>query len=423
MSDQLGAHWRALVRWIDTADAKRLALILFSTAFLLRLLLTVALYLTSLWAGRRGFIVLGFDAYNYDRYAWIIGRAFRSGEFVSISGRAGTTDVLYFYLLGGLYALIGHVPLVGRIVGAAAGALVPLLTWGIGRETFDETVARRAAAFTAVFPNLVYWSAYDLLKDPIIWVILLGAVYAALLIRRQSWLAVLATPILLLAMRSIRGQFGLLIVVAVIVFLVLLMAQERRLLPHAVVALVLIFAVEAGLRGGVAPMQWVANEVSSTKSVVVSMNTTETGRPEVVTFGEMFKEPLAAGPRLAKGFTIFTLGPFAWYVPPRFTYDVLLYPGMWIWYLLLPFALFGVASAIREPTPQKMLLFLIVLEIFLGYGLYLNSGAFRQREQMTPMLALFGAVGLAEPRRKRVLWLWYGAIAGLAVGHILYRAI
>ena len=117
----------SLLRTIDTADARKMAVALFVAALLLRLVATTLMYLSSVYAGRKGFIGWKLDPYHYDMYSWKVAQALRSGRFLSITTDAHSTDVLYYYILAVLYAVVGHVPLAGRILGALAGALVPLL--------------------------------------------------------------------------------------------------------------------------------------------------------------------------------------------------------------------------------------------------------------------------------------------------------
>ena len=130
-------------------------------------------------------------------------------------------------------------------------------------------------------------------------------------------------------------------------------------------------------------------------------------------------------------------GPFIWIVPDRWdlreilTADYLLYPGMLIWYAVLPLAVVGLLLTLwrtlrgREESLPLMALCFFTAVYFIQY-LAINL-SYRQRATMFPVVLLFGFVGLSAALRVGTWKRWYAsywaALALAAVTHLAVRAL
>jgi 4-amino-4-deoxy-L-arabinose transferase-like glycosyltransferase len=129
----------------------------------------------------------GNDAFEYDYYA----RSIAAGEGYPQTGyllQGGPTAIRgpgYPYLLGGTYALSGDSLAVGRLLGAALGALSVLLLYLIAKRVWGRRVGLLAAALAAVFPPLVLLSR-DLVSETLFIPLELGAVLCVLNFRRSG---------------------------------------------------------------------------------------------------------------------------------------------------------------------------------------------------------------------------------------------
>ncbi len=123
--------------------------------------------IVSLYMGQRVEPLPGiFDQISYDALARQVaaGRGFRFALDWWPATRAGEPTAhwsfLYTGLLAGIYALVGHQPLIARILQALlVGILQPLGTYLLGRELFGRRAARWAAATSAGYLYFVYYSA------------------------------------------------------------------------------------------------------------------------------------------------------------------------------------------------------------------------------------------------------------------------
>ena len=129
----------------------------------------------------------GNDAFEYDYYA----RSIAAGDGYPQTGyllQGGPTAIRgpgYPYLLGGTYALSGDSLAVGRLLGAALGALSVLLLYLIAKRVWGRRVGLLAAALAAVFPPLVLLSR-DLVSETLFIPLELGAVLCVLNFRRSG---------------------------------------------------------------------------------------------------------------------------------------------------------------------------------------------------------------------------------------------
>ena len=130
-------------------------------------------------------------------------------------------------------------------------------------------------------------------------------------------------------------------------------------------------------------------------------------------------------------------GPFIWILPSQlklqllFSTDYLLYPGMLIWYVALPFVIAGLlkvmwgAATGREPNLALVALAVFELLYFAQY-MAINL-SYRHRDIMVPFLMIFAWTGwryLANvPWRRRAYAFYWLALCVIAAGHLLVRSL
>jgi len=107
-----------------------------------------------------------YDQYFYDTLAIrvIDGHGFTFGQFSWPFTRAGEPTAHWSYLytlfVAGIYQLLGHHPLVARLLQSIiVGIATPLLIYRIGKRSFNEKTAVIGAAISAVYLYFVVFSA------------------------------------------------------------------------------------------------------------------------------------------------------------------------------------------------------------------------------------------------------------------------
>jgi hypothetical protein len=140
------------------------------------------------------------------------------------------------------------------------------------------------------------------------------------------------------------------------------------------------------------------------------------------------------------------LAPYAWILPgtlpevPRFEPGMIAFPGMWMWYLLIPFTLLGMVQAIRRSRGEAWPIFFFAAAGFLLFSFFIPRES-RHRDIVMPFALMFAAEGIVYSRRWWLLglivwiplvgfiaWKMQSAVpvllaAGLAGGAILIRDI
>jgi 4-amino-4-deoxy-L-arabinose transferase-like glycosyltransferase len=127
-------------------------------AILLLIVLVALVLRLGFWIGVLGFDSTGGgDEPDYHHFATTVA----AGEgFVDRDGRpSAVRPPLYPLALGGLYAVLGPDPDVGRAFQVVLGAVVVLLVYALGSRLFSRRVGLLAAALAAVNPSLIYLSA------------------------------------------------------------------------------------------------------------------------------------------------------------------------------------------------------------------------------------------------------------------------
>lgn len=87
--------------------------------------------------------------------------------------------------LAGIYAVIGYVPLVARLIMVVLSTAVVFMIFIVARRMFDERIGYVASAIAAVYAYLIFYGVTLVTETPFILAILI-AIYVALRIRDES---------------------------------------------------------------------------------------------------------------------------------------------------------------------------------------------------------------------------------------------
>jgi 4-amino-4-deoxy-L-arabinose transferase-like glycosyltransferase len=105
------------------------------------------------------------DQYTYDALAQrvVAGHGFSFATdwypFTRANEPTAHWSYLYTLYLSGVYALVGHHPLVARLIQAVLSGLNCWLTYRLGRQLFDRSVGLAAAALSAGYAYFIFFNA------------------------------------------------------------------------------------------------------------------------------------------------------------------------------------------------------------------------------------------------------------------------
>jgi hypothetical protein len=424
-------------------ELRRFAASLFLWAFALRL---SALLLLSAVPGYDRSAFLGPDSASY----YLGSQMLAAGELPP--GRSpiqifGSTDIAHYYLFAAALSAF-NVDLFGlQLLNGALSALTALVTFLWCKAVLPSHAALTGVA-VACGPTLIAMSVTDLLKDPSIVMATVLALWAitrllgsSRVLSAAGWGVLVVAALMYLRMDRFYVAAYLEAAFIIVVFIVLARGVMVTRAPIAILALA-VLAAEAG------PMAlgWPSSPEAIATNVVHVERTPairdsppgiiDNNGPDVSGLPPPVQEPVKAAALVLDPLADIVrrlYGPFVW-IPPPDLYtttilrgDYILYPGMLLWYALLPFMLLGVGVvlwrfATLHTTDIVLPAVAVFLAVYLAQYLAINL-SYRQREDVMPLLFILLPFGIAlwsRFWRPRFLYgVYWLALFVLAVTHLV----
>ncbi len=356
------------------------------------------------------------DANSYDRVAWVLAQAWHSPG-LSIGGVGPVNFVLddiYPRLLAGLYFIIGHSSLAAIAINTVLGASSVYLVYRIGTMLFGPVTARWAGWLTAFYTGFWLWEMMTLKDALFLFLILL------------FFLGIYRLWSILAFQEKSRGRILTAIVWAAVLILIFRIAGElRNYIPPVLIFSAVLLPLVDFLRGG-RLWRWLLVLGSAAAALLILWPSITAHTLNPVTLGSqsmlgqitevpdtrsvdtflvwIFSHPVGFIRYLALTMFSTALAPYAWLLPgtlpdvPKFETYMIAYPGMWMWYLLIPFSLFGILQTVRRSKGDAWPLVFFAAAIFLIVSIFVPREA-RHRDMMMPMALLLAAEGLVFSRR------------------------
>jgi hypothetical protein len=406
----VGGAALGLALWDSPDEERRFVVRLFLAAFALRLL--AALVFTLAVGGNEGYLYS--DANSYDRVAWALAQSWRTGVPAAMGPVEFVADDIYPRLLAGLYFAIGHSPLTAVVINTVLGAASVYLVYRLGAMLLDPVTARWAGWLTALYTGFWLWEMMTMKDALFLFLILLFfmglyRLWAFLFDPERS------------ARRLLTGAAW-----ALVLLLIFRIAGElRNYMPPVLIASAMLLPLAHFLRAGKV-WRWLLVLGSVAAALAVfwpwissrslqpvqlgsqSMLGQVTDVPDTKTVGSflawILDDPLGFARYMALTTVSTALAPYAWLVPgavpevAKFETYMIGYPGMWMWYVLIPFSGFGMVQAVRRSKGEAWPLIFYAAAVFLIVSIFIPREA-RHRDMMMPLALLFAAEGLVFSRR------------------------
>jgi len=397
------------------------AFLLFAVSWVMRL---TASGLFAAWMGVRGWLD---DAIAYDRVGWALAQAWKAGSSVQgIGGLEWVAGEPFARVVAAIYWIVGHSPNSIIVLNAFLGSVSVYVTYRLGSDLLGDEVGRLAGWLCALYTG--FW-VYNLmpLKDGLIMASVLLFFYSLhrltsgkpAALRTTLWTcSTVAAGAVVLQMRDYAfiacsvGGVALILVRA---------AQAKGSRWFVAVALVTLaaaaFPVARRLADYALPLaNFGSGSFLSSMFDMLPPTETVTG---LISWA--LGHPLLFGAYLSLSVISTTLAPYAWILPgsipqsgPFDAYTVS-YPGMWLWYLVLPFAVLGLCSSLKRSRGSMagLLLFAAVLLVLFSLTIPRES---RHRDLIMPVFLLLAGEGIVHGWRwKRLAWFAWGPLLLAAV--------
>ena len=371
-------------------------------AFVTRAIAATAVHWVSIARGGNGFFF--GDDFNYDQLAW------QQAQFWRGVGPPVDSHSLhaYTYTEAAIYFVLGHHPLVMKLINCLLGALVVGLVFLLTRRYFGHQAAAFAGIAAAFFPSTFLWSLTNMRDTMFVFAVALLLWLLSVLLATGSWsliLPLLAAFALIGGIRFyIQAMLGLLIPGAI-----LLQSRARWVQRWALAVVVGAgCAVLLWFSGGsqffsVSPAdvnqvrQCMAGEARSAyvpRDTAVAAGCWVSDSQEASLAERSIRDLIGWVPT---GFAYALAAPFPWAVNRPIEFVTI--PEMLIWYTAVVLAVIALACHWRQWRKFAHLLAFIggiVLLLALTQG---NEGTLvRHRGMIIPFVLIFSGAGAA--------WLW-----------------
>lgn len=327
---------------------------------------------------------------------------------------AGRWDVGFHYVLGVFYAVFGESALAGRVLGGFSGAAAAGLLFLVARRVADEAVAVIAGLLYAFWLSSVVWSSYSVLRDSLVWALILGAVWLVLRVVDGSSLAAVGLFFVLVSLRWIRPYAAVFVFMGLALSgLLALRARSRAARRPALLLAASVLACEASFF------------FTGYPTVAEIMGVYLPGRIILKERAPLERErPPLLGPSLPANAARFFLSPLGWAPVAHGSGNIDNWhlPGMWPWYAVLPAAALGAFLSLRAGRARAIV---VITAGFVSAALILNGrgDSGRHREMVVPVVLICFAIGIRAPvrYRRRLLLAYAIYAAALAAGIVAHR--
>ena len=332
-------------------------------------------------------IIREMDSKSYGELGWLITQAWRTGTPVAMYSQElmGVEGEYYHHFNAMVFSLIGYSPLSLKIINSFFGTLTGLCMYLITRHLFNKKAATIGAVLITFYPSFIFWTTQNL-KDPSVWFFACAAIWSTLQLQRRArlpHLLVLLTS--LAAMSAFRMSWSsVLAAIIAISFLITVKLDVKRM----IFSLVLVLALDLWLDLSSLPGMFSPGLLAGTH------NTAAWDSAALPLIEPTWRGVLSYLPR---GLVYFFLGPFPW-SSLHSSLFLMTIPETFLWYSLLPFAVYGLSSGLRAKWREGAVVFLTIA--FFTFALSIVVGnignMYRHRTLVWILLSIFAGVGLAQ---------------------------
>lgn len=381
---------------------------LFWTSLIIRLVYTVFVYFFYDYMTGQPFMFYSADEQVY----WDVSKIWHDkglDYFSNAMSYVGFSDSGEIYFTAFLCLLFGPFILTARIAHCLVSALTCVMIYRIAKRHFGESVARMAAIFCMLMPNLIYYCGIHLKEADMVFVtvLLVDSVDVLLTGDKFDWKSLVAGVLAAIAMFSFRTALGIVGLLAVIVALVLnrgKLATRWQRIGLAVLIVAVLSATTIGDRV-MREASGLLGEGEQNQSIGYEWRSQRVG-------GNSFAK-YASGAILAPA--IFTL-PFASMVYTEGQENQqMLHGGNYVKNVMSGFVILAIFTLAFNGDWRKHAL---PLALMMGYLVVIAFSNFAHSERFhqpaLPFELMFAAYGVSILKQKHVKWIDYWMVFVMA---------
>lgn len=299
-----------------------------------------------------------------------------------------------FYLVGGIYSLVGRNLLAAQLVIATIGAATAPITYLCAYQIYNNRrVALLSGYIVALTPSLILWSSLVLKDGPIIFFLVLTMYSSAKIQEKLDYKFVFVLIFSLFGVMSMRYYIFYIVAVAVVGGFIIGQKNTVRSIASRSIVVILV-GISLGYLGILNNAKFELTNMTSLESIQLSRKSL--ANEAASGFGEDYDVSTVEGSLsvLPIGITYLMLSPLPWQFTS--TASFMTFPEMIVWWLMIPLLVIGINYSIRHRLRKCISILVFTLMLTIGYSIMQgNIGtAYRQRAQIQVFLFIFIAAGL-----------------------------
>jgi hypothetical protein len=348
---------------------------------------------------------LGGDADTYDFFgnalmkSWL-GLTDPNSIWLTRLTGTNTSGWGMYYLVGGVYYVIGQNPFSIQLINCALGAGVCIAAYKVTMLVYpNERVSRMVAIMTAFAPSLVLWTSQGLKDGPIMLCLSLCTLYALKLrssLNVKNFVMLLAALLGLYTLRHYAAYIMLIAIAGALLFTLNKRFSPIRMVQGAVLVVIIGLAFSYFGAQEVAERTIDLKKIQNARAWGAKASNSGFGGDVDIT------DPQAAIEYLPLGVLYVLLAPFPWMIN-NFRQLITL-PELIAWWILMPIMAKGFWFAVRKRLRESFAICTFVVGLTLAFALYQsNAGtAYRHRSQLYPFFFVFICMGLDLLRNEKI---------------------
>ena len=386
----------------------------------------------SILSGKGGWLI--GDAYGVYNYAWLYVQKLEGSRRFLINsldnGRVYDDSQSFYNFFGGsyekainsftygnygfhgftmllayLFYIFGPMKFSGRLINILLGTLTGIFVYYIVKRIFGQKSAKISTVLVTFFPSMFIWSL-DFLKDPLYILMSIMILWSFMMYwEKKNILYIVLIFLAVIIQTTIRKDLWLIGLIPFILgfFLLLKPSLIKKIIFVTVIGITAVFFMNKGIN-----YTYIRTAMSlALQKHVGHVDTTQNKGGYAYKFlDDKYYPPVGYNvsnitwhevvKAFLKGWYHFLFEPFVWDM--KSIPMLMSFPQMILWYLLIMFAIIGIAFGLRYNWKYTSI---IITSIFLlSSVIALTSGnigtLFRHRDMATPFYLIFSAVGIAH---------------------------
>ena len=392
---------------LEEINMRKILFLLFLIAFIIRLVvMSVIFYFPN---ENKSGIFLKTDGEGYKNEGWSIAQRWHKAPEDRIKKRVLYS---YSYFNAVIFYLFGYKPAIPRIINCFFGALTVIFIYLITKEIFNKKIAILSSLLCSFFPSMVFWSAQNL-KEASYMFCIISVIWIVIKLQTEDkkikFVYFLLTIPLLFYLHFMKIYiFNFLAYAVILSFFITI--RKKMIWKNIIygICFIIIFSLIGKHMNNYSllfkkPVKIVV-ETTQGKNAELSSTLVEINqiRKRCSTGGSVYKKnvdvssPKKAIAFLPTGMTYFLFAPFPWQT--KGLLQRLTIPEMLVWYLMVPFMLYGLFYALRFRWREISCILIYMGITIVLYSITLpNIGTFyRQRVAIIPFCLIFASIGIVH---------------------------